>query len=117
MAEPTFEIFGTGTQRIASSTTVTESGLFIPDSDLIAAGLGSPDTATAEGHLAAIVKKSREVLTEENYNANLDQSIYYTAGFNQFVNRDGVTGQLRQDVIEIRFVKPDINSSLSPGDY
>ena len=116
MAKPTIsEIFGTGAARLASGASAPSAGLFIPDSALIAAGLTTPSTATAEGHLTAIILKAETVLTQTAFGTNTDQSIYITNGFSSFTTRGTTANRIDQKTLN--FSKPDTGATLSPGDY
>ncbi len=118
MAEPTLtEIFGTGTEKIASGATASSAGLFIPDSVLVAAGLTSPTNATAEAHLVALLKTLKGNLTEASYDADTDRSIYVEAGISSFLNRGENLEQYRVDPLTFNLAKLDVNSTLSPDDY
>lgn len=116
MSEPTLvQIFGTGTTRLASGAAAPSSGLFIPDSALISAGLTTPTTATAEGHLVAVVINAESYLTQANFDANVDQSLIITDDFSSFTNRGST--RYRQDQKTISLVRIDSGSTLNPGDY
>lgn len=118
MAEPTFvQVFGTGTTRLANGATTSTAGLFIPDSALQTAGLSTPSTATAEGHLAAIVINAESYLTDANFTANIDQSIVVADGFSSFTTRGTGNTAYRQDQKTISFAKADTSTSINPGDY
>lgn len=96
MAEPTFvQIFGTGVSRVASGATTPSTGLFVPDSALVAAGLATPSIATAEGHLVALLLAAKATLTQANFDTNTDQSIILSDGFSSFTTRG--TDSYRQD--------------------
>ncbi len=116
MAEPTIvQIFGTGAARLASGAAAPSAGLFIPDSALIAAGLATPLTATAEGHLAAIILSAKTGLTQAGFDANTDQSIYASNGFNSFTTRG--TDAYRVDQITFNLAKVDAGATLDPDNY
>ncbi|WP_445626457.1 hypothetical protein [Nostoc sp. DSM 114167] len=111
------QVFGTGTTRLASGATTTTSGLFIPDSAFVAVGLATPTTATAEGHLVAIVKNAESYLTQSNFDSNIDQSLIVTDGFSSFTTRGTDNTPYRQDQKTISLAKPDTGSTINPGDY
>ncbi|WP_414551471.1 hypothetical protein [Anabaena sp. CCY 0017] len=117
MAEPTVvQVFGTGAARLASGATTPEAGLFIPDTALTAAGLDSPPTATAEGHLVAINLGAQSYLTQANFDSNIDQSIVVEKGFSSFVTRtDGE--QYRTDQLTLTKAKIDNGGVINPNDY
>ena len=118
MAELSFsEVFGTGATRLTSGETVPSSGLFIPDSLLSTFGLDSPSTATADGHLAAILIGIQSNLTQEAFDANIDRSIYTEPGFSQFIPRGENNDSYRIDGITVYFAKLDANAILDPNDY
>ncbi|MBG1263091.1 hypothetical protein [Nostoc commune] len=118
MAEPTLvQVFGTGATRLASGVTTSTSGLFIPDSALISAGLATPTTATAEGHLVAIIKNSESYLTQTNFDANIGQGLIVTDGFSSFTTRGTDNTAYRQDQVTISLTKIDTGSTINPGDY
>ena len=117
MAEPTLDIFGTGTTRLASSDPAPSDGLFIPDSALVAAGLSTPTTATAEGHLVAILKAAQSALTLAGYDADVDQSIYIEPGFGTFTTRGVNNDSYRVDQLSINIAKIDSGAVLDPDDY
>ncbi|MEH2193412.1 MAG: hypothetical protein V7K98_12345 [Nostoc sp.] len=118
MSEPSLvQVFGTGATRLANGATTSTSGLFIPDSALTAAGLATPSTATAEGHLVAIVKNAESYLTQTNFDANIDQSLIVTDGFSSFTTRGTDNTAYRQDQKTISLAKIDTGSTINPGDY
>lgn len=112
------QVFGTGASRLASGATTLSSGLFIPDSALISAGLATPSTATAEGHLAAIVLQTKTVLTQTAFDTDIDQSIYVSSGFGSFFTTRGTNGDAyRVDQIIFNLAKIDSGSTLDPDNY
>ena len=118
MSEPTIvQIFGTGATRLASGATTPTSGLFIPDSALVTAGLTTPTTASAEGHLAAVIVNAESYLTDANFTANIDQSIIVADSFSSFTTRGTSNTSYRQDQKTISFAKLDTSTSINPGDY
>ncbi len=118
MAETTLiQIFGTGTTRLASGATTASAGLFILDSALQTAGLLTPTTATAEGHLVAITKNAESYLTQTNFDANIDQSLIIANSFPSFTNRGAGNDQYRLNQKSISFAKIDNDSTINPSDY
>jgi phosphate-selective porin len=118
MAEPTIaQIFGTGATRLASGATAPSAGLFIPDTALQAAGLATPTTATAEGHLAAVVIKAESHLTQANFDANIDQSIYISKGYSSFVTRGTNNDDYRVNQLTINLATIDTNNTIDPDNY
>ncbi|MDZ8095941.1 MAG: hypothetical protein RMZ42_28980 [Nostoc sp. DedQUE05] len=118
MAEPTLvQIFGAGTTRLASGATTPSAGLFIPDSALQTAGLSTPSTATAEGHLVAIAVNAKSYLTQPNFDANIDQSLIVTDGFSSFTTRGTNNTPYRQDQLTLSLAKIDTNSTIDPDNY
>lgn len=116
MAEKTIpQIFGTGAVRLANGAAAPSAGLFIPDSALVTAGLATPSTATAEGHLSAIILNARTTLTQEAFGADETQSIYLTSGFSSFTTRG--TNAYRVDQITLNLAKLDTGATLDPDDY
>ena len=111
------QIFGTGASRLASGATTSSSGLFIPDSALILAGLATPSTATAEGHLAAIVLQAQTVLTQTAFGTDTDQSIYVSSGFSSFTTRGTDNQSYRVDQLTFNLAKIDSGSTLDPDNY
>ncbi len=116
MVEKTIaQVFGTGTVRLANGAAAPSAGLFIPDSALVTAGLATPSTATAEGHLSAIILNAKTTLTQEAFNADTDQSIYISSGFSSFITRG--TAAYRVDQITLNLGKLDTGATLDPDDY
>ncbi|MTJ11851.1 hypothetical protein FJR11_04415 [Anabaena sp. UHCC 0187] len=116
MAEKSLEqILGTGATRLASSAAAPSAGLFIPDSLLISAGLITPTTATAEGHIVAIVKLLKTNLTQTVYDADNDNSVYVSDGFASFTTRG--TTQYRVDQVIVNLAKIDSEAGLDPTKY
>jgi hypothetical protein len=116
MAEKSLvQILGTGATRLASAAAAPSNGLFIPDSLLIAAGLTTPTTATAEAHIVALLKILKTNLTQTAYDLDTDNSIYLSDGFASFTNR-GIT-QYRIDQIIVNLSKVDTSSLLDPTLY
>ncbi|MEH2128307.1 hypothetical protein [Nostoc sp.] len=118
MAEPTIvQIFGTGATRLASGAATPSAGLFIPDSALQTAGLATPSTATAEGHLVAIAVNAKSYLTQTNFDANIDQSLIVTDGFSSFTTRGTDNTAYRQDQLTLSLAKVDTSSTIDPDNY
>lgn len=118
MAEKTIsQIFGSGATRLANGATTSSAGLFIPDSVLIAAGLATPPTATAEGHLAAIILQAKTALPQSEFEQDLDTSIYVTNGFSSFTARGTNNDSYRIDQIIINLAKIDTGATLDPDSY
>ncbi|MEH2123712.1 hypothetical protein [Nostoc sp.] len=111
------QVFGTGTSRLASGATTTTTGLFIPDSALVTAGLSSPSTATAEGHLVALLLAAKTYLTQENFDANTDQSLIVANGFSSFTTRGTNNDSYRQDQLTVSISRLDTGSTINPSDY
>ncbi|MFN6485977.1 MULTISPECIES: hypothetical protein [unclassified Nostoc] len=116
MAEPTLvQIFGTGAVRLANAAAAPSAGLFIPDTALQTAGLATPTTASAEGHLAAIILNAKSYLTQTNFDANTDQSLLLADGYSSFTTRG--TTNYRLDQITIGLAKVDTGATLDPDNY
>ncbi len=118
MAEPTFaQIFGTGATRLANGATTPSAGLFIPDSALVTGTLDTPSSGTAEGHFAAIAINAQTYLTQTNFDANTDQSIYISNGFSSFTTRGTNNDSFRVDQLTINLAKADAGAALDAGNY
>lgn len=111
------QVFGTGTTRLASGATTTTSGLFIPDSAFVTAGLAAPTTANAEAHFVALLLNAKSYLTQTNFDANTDQSLLVADGFSSFTTRGTNNTSYRTDQLTISLAKPDTGSTINPGDY
>ena len=118
MAEPTVEnIFGTGAQRLTSTTPAPSDGLFIPDSALTAAGLDTPSSATAEQHFVAIIVNARGNLTLTAFDGDTDRSIYIEDGFATFTNRGENSDRYQVDPVTVNLAKQNLVTALDPDDY
>jgi hypothetical protein len=119
MAEPTItQIFGTGATRLANGAAAPSAGLFIPDSVLVATGLTTPNTATAEGHLVSILIKAKEYLSQTNFDSNVDQSIYIANGFTSFQTRGTNNDNYRIDQpFVINLARLDDGTVIDPNNY
>lgn len=118
MAEPSFvQVFGSDATRLPSGATTSSAGLFIPDSALIAAGLETPNTASAEGHLAALILISKNHLNQANFDTNIDQSIIVSDGFSSFTTRGTDNTPYRQDQITLSLAKIDTGATIDPSSY
>ncbi len=118
MAQPTIEdILGTGAQRLASGDTTTSSGLFIPDSALIAAGLDDPTNATAQQHFVAILVKASGVLTSSAFDADTDRTIYFEPGLSNFINRGANNERYENTPLTINMAKLNPAGVLDPDSY
>jgi hypothetical protein len=109
------QLLGTGATRLASAAAAPSAGLFIPDSLLISAGLTTPSTATAEGHIVAIVKLLKNNLTQTAYDNDNDNSVYISDGFPSFTTRG--TTQYRVDQVIVNLAKIDSESIIDPTKY
>ncbi len=118
MAKPTLvQVFGTGATRLASGATAPSAGLFIPDTALQTAGLATPTTATAEGHLVAIAVNAKSYLTQANFDTNTDQSLVVADGFSSFTTRGTDNTAYRQDQLTLSLAKIDTGSTIDPDNY
>lgn len=112
MPEPTLtQVFGAGATQSATSITILKA-------DLASIGLTAGAANTAESLLAAIVLKANAYLTQTAFDANIDQSITITPGFNSIVQRDtggGVLGEYRQFQLNFNAHKLDA-AALDPDD-
>ncbi len=116
--EPTIpQIFGIGAVRLAVTHPAPEAGLFIPDSALVASGLTTPETATAEGHLVSIVLGAKAYLSPANFETNLEQSIVLEDGFSNITQRGEPAIEYRNDPITINLWKPSTDNVRDPNDY
>ena len=116
MAEKTLEqVLGTGVTRLASAAAAPSDGLFIPDSLFISAGLTTPTTATAEAHIAAIIKLLKTNLTQSAFDADLDASIYAAGGFDSFITRG--TSQYRVRQVTFNMAEIDAGATIDPTKY
>ncbi|MTJ56027.1 hypothetical protein FJR38_26940 [Anabaena sp. UHCC 0253] len=119
MAKPTIpQILGDGSTRLASAEPAPSSGLFIPDSVFVSAGLGTPATATAEAHLVALLVTVKIYLTQLNFDANIDQSIYVESGFTSFIQRgtDNISYRVDQP-FNFNLAKIDEGITIDPTQY
>lgn len=119
MAEPTItQIFGTGATRLANGAAAPSAGLFVPDSVLIAAGLSTPATATAEGHLVALLVRVASYLTQTNFDSDTDQSIYVGTGFTSFQTRGANNDNYRVDQpFVFNLARLDDGQAVNPNNY
>lgn len=119
MAEPTItQVFGTGTTRLASGAAAPSAGLFIPDSVFTAAGLTSPATSTAEGHLVSILIQATNYLTQTNFDVNINQSCYISSGFTSFQARGTNNDNYRIDQpYVINLARLDDGATINPNNY
>lgn len=117
--EPTIsQVFGTGATRLANGAAAPSAGLFIPDSALVAAGLTSPSTATAEGHLVAVLIQVKGYLSQANFDANVDQSIYVADGFTSFQTRGTNNDNYRIDQpFVVNLARLDDGTTINPNNY
>lgn len=111
------QIFGTGATRLVNGAAAPSSGLFIPDSVLIARGLDSPATATAEGHVVALLLEVEAALTRASYDADLDQSLFAERGYPNYVFRGQNQEAWGVKQIQINITKPDTDSGIDPNNY
>ena len=116
MAEKTLvQIIGTGATRLAAAAAAPGAGLFIPDSLFIAAGLPDPTTATAEAHIAALIKLLKETLTQAAFDADTDAQIYIENGFDSFTTRG--TSRFRVRQLTINMAELDSGATIDPTKY
>lgn len=111
MAEPAFtNVLGTNATQDATTITISKV-------DLEAVGLTPADLNTGESILTAIILLARKQLTQENYNNNIDQSIYLEDGFSSFTTRGNDNDSYRVDQITVNFSKLDASSIIDPDNY
>lgn len=109
MAEPTLvQVFGTGATQDSSTLTIQKSAL---------TGLTASGSNSAEALLVAIILKAQSYLTQANFDANIDQSIYAANGFSSFTTRGTNNDAYRVDQITFNLAKLDTGSTLDPDDY
>lgn len=113
MAEPTVtEVFGAGATQDATTITVLKA-------DLVSTGLTPAAGNTAESLLAALVLKAKEYLDQAGFDANIDQSITVTPGFDAIVNRVDGAGEsisYRQSQLYVNLHRLD-SAGIDPDDY
>ena len=109
MAELTLtDIFGAGATQDANTVTIQKSSL---------PRLTPSVNNTAESLFTGIILKSQTQLTQTNFDANIDQSIYLGTGFPSFTNRGADNTQYRVDQLTINLAKIDTGSTIDPDDY
>ncbi|MGB6302090.1 MAG: hypothetical protein WBF90_38780 [Rivularia sp. (in: cyanobacteria)] len=109
MAEPTFEsIFGANALQDLGSITIAKADL--PE-------LTADANNTGESLVVAMLLKIQSGLSQENFDTNLDQSIYVDNGFPNFAFRGPDNDQYRVDQLTVNFAKPDTGSAIDPDDY
>lgn len=109
MSEPTLSsVFGNGASQ--TSTTLTISKADLP-------GLTATANNTAESLLVALLLKAKEGLSQENFDQNIDQSIYISLGYPSFTFRGPNNDSYRVDQITINLSKPDTSGTIDPDDY
>jgi hypothetical protein len=109
MAEPTLQqVFGANASQTSTALTITKADL---------TGLTSSANNTAESLLVAILLKSQSYLNQENFDANIDQSITIADSFSSFTTRGANNTPYRTDSKTISLSKVDAASSIDPDDY
>ena len=109
MAEPTLaQVFGASATQDSSTFTITKASL---------SGLTASSSNSAESLLVAILLKAQSYLTQANFDANTDQSIYAATGFSSFTTRGTNNDPYRVDQITFNLAKADTASTLDPDDY
>lgn len=107
MAEPTLqEIFG-------SNATQDETTITIDKADL--AGLTPSASNTGESIYVAISLTAKSYLTETNFEANIDQSIYIEDGLSSFTTRNETA--YRTDQLTINLSRLDTTNAINPDNY
>ncbi|MBD2243223.1 hypothetical protein H6G26_06205 [Nostoc sp. FACHB-888] len=102
------DIFGAGAMQDATSITIQKAAL---------PRLNPNSSNTAESLLVGILLKAEATLTQTSFDANLDQSIYFSTGFSSFTNRGPNNDSYRVDQLTVNLVKPDTGSIIDPDDY
>lgn len=109
MSEPTLSsVFGDGASQ--TSTTLTISKADLP-------GLTATANNTAESLLVALLLKAKAGLSQENFDQNIDQSVYISTGYPSFTFRGQNNDSYRIDQFTINLAKPDIEAEIDPDDY
>ncbi|WP_375514430.1 hypothetical protein [uncultured Nostoc sp.] len=109
MAEPTLtDIFGTGATQDATSITIQKSSL---------PRLTASANNTSESLLTAILLKAQVSLSQTSFDANINQSIYVSAGFSSFTTRGVNNDFYRVDQLIFNLAKVDTGSIIDPDDY
>lgn len=109
MAEPTLtDIFGANAVQDATTITITKSDL---------TGLTASSNNTGESLLVAIALKAQAYLSQTNFDANIDQSIYIADGFPTFAFRGTNNDQYRVDQLTINLAKLDTAGTIDPNNY
>ncbi|WGV23366.1 hypothetical protein [Halotia branconii] len=109
MAEPTLTaVFGANATQ--TSTTITISKADLP-------GLTASANNTAESLLVGLVLLAKQSLSQTNFDANLNQSIYVDNGFPTFTFRGTNNDSYRVDQLTINLAKPDTAGTIDPDDY
>jgi hypothetical protein len=111
MPKPTLaEVFGANATQNATTLTLSKS-------DLASVGLTTSATNSAESLLAAIILKSKEYLSQTNFDLNIDQSTVVGTGFKSTTVRGTNNTQYLTDQLTLTLAKIDPLSPLDPDDY
>ena len=109
MAELTLvEVFGAGATQDSSSITIQKAAL---------PRLTASASNSAESLLTGILLMAQTNLSQTNFDANVDQSIYVAPGYAGFTNRGINNDPYRVDQLVINLAKLDTGSTLDPDDY
>jgi hypothetical protein len=109
MSEPTLQqVLGANATQDANTITIYKSDL---------TGLTPQAENTAESIVVGMLLKILQTLSQDNFDANIDQSIYLSLGFPNFTFRGTNQDSYRVDVININLAKPDTAGTIDPDDY
>ncbi|MGV0103040.1 PASTA domain-containing protein [Nostoc sp. DSM 114160] len=109
MAELTLvEVFGTGATQDSSSITIQKAAL---------PRLTASANNSAESLLTGILLIAQTNLSQTNFDANVDQSIYIGPGYPNFTNRGTNNDQYRLDQLIVNLAKVDTGSVIDPDNY
>lgn len=108
MAEPTLIVFGPNATQNATTITIQKADL---------PRLTPSANNTAESLLTGILLQAQTVLSQTNFDANIDQSIYLTPGFPGFTVRGTDNASYRVDQITVNLAKIDTSAVIDPDDY
>ncbi|HYW21557.1 MAG TPA: hypothetical protein VE956_20090 [Nodularia sp. (in: cyanobacteria)] len=109
--EPTLQqVFGAG-------ATLSPTQLIIDLQNLAANGLNVSTPPKAEALLVALIIQARTTLTLENFEANIDQSIYTEDGFSTVASRGENAAIYKIEPIIFNLAKLNAPTILDPNAY
>lgn len=104
MAEKTLTDLGANCTQTETTITLNKANLGLTVAD-----------ASLDQIMVAIAVKAATVLTQNNFETEANQNVYFSNGFSSFTTKNNTAWVVRQLIINM--AKPDTEATINPNTY